>query len=288
MASRRAIKLLKIKTRNKTVAREKKSTGINRSMRRQSMNDIMNKLKQPKRKTRKVLRQLPKKSTQQEKTEQTLLKDHPQQEQPQSQKEQLQSQQEQPQPQKLRMGSQNFYYSIPDSLKHTQLEFFEDESTKTHIKLEDALKNYGIILDTNREELKENLKDFKNKCGIFGEEDINGYFANNIVIFTRNPSDSQLTGVCFVNFVKSSRTIYISLICVPSYYTGVGSMIIQRLKTIAEENNLIIELVSILDKYVIKFYKKHGFTAETDISNIDEITDPFEMSYTPIVAKTIG
>jgi hypothetical protein len=176
-----------------------------------------------------------------------------------------------------------FYYSIPASVDTSKITFFKSKETREPTTLQTALGEYDISPDDNRDKLKRDLDYFTNKCGIFSIDEIRKYFENNVAIFTRNQMD-EITGICLVTFVDKAKLIYIAFICVPTTLVrkGLGSMIIERLKNMADTNEANIELLAINEPKTLKFYVKNGFISEnTDITALEDDGEPIEMVYTP-------
>jgi hypothetical protein len=157
-----------------------------------------------------------------------------------------------------------FYFSIPDDYSYRQIKNMDIDIEKIMLLCD--------INKGNRVSLEEGLKTYS--CGIFDEESIDLYKNICISIYIQDNTHTDIKGICFIKiFMK--RELSIDLLCVPPKHKGKGTVLINKIKKIADFINCKIVL-SAIPGGVVKFYKKTGFVIKNDGDGDDEFLDDYE------------
>jgi GNAT superfamily N-acetyltransferase len=153
------------------------------------------------------------------------------------------------------------------------------------------MTNIGTIGDKTIEQLRSDISSIPNFCR---EEtsievaDLKGYIGGGITLYSLN--SETLSGV--INFDINVDKINVSGLCVPGPSTGVGTQLINAVKTFAELNGIKTINLTCYGS-VVDFYTRNGFRIQSqrtvkddsDDDSDDEDYEPktrYDMSYAVI------
>ena len=154
------------------------------------------------------------------------------------------------------------------------------------------MANVGIIGDKTITQLRSDISSIPNFCR---EEtsievtDLKGYIGNGITLYSLN--SGTLSGV--INFDVNVDKITVSGLCVPGPSTGVGTLLINAVKTFAQSNGIKTVKLTCYNS-VVDFYTRNGFRIESQRTVRDDSDDEdsdddeyeaktrYDMSYTVI------
>ena len=150
-----------------------------------------------------------------------------------------------------------------------------------------SIKEVFLMFNINEGErikFEKDLEKYYDLCGIFDKDDIIKYKNNYICIYITD-SNNDIIGVCFITIFQEKQ-ITISLLCVPLKYKGGGTILMNKIKEIADFLNCKITLYAIPG--VVRFYKKTGFIIKDEDPTIDYENEYYneltEMEYIPKTA----
>lgn len=133
-------------------------------------------------------------------------------------------------------------------------------------------------------ELKEVIRSRRDFCRdekSIRKQDLYGYLSSGITFYALN--GEEVSGI--LNF-DMNPSIYIYGLCVPPPSTGIGTALVNAVKTFARSNSIREINLTCYDAGVADFYIRNGFkiTSESEVENDsdsddDEEKTKYEMSY---------
>jgi GNAT superfamily N-acetyltransferase len=155
------------------------------------------------------------------------------------------------------------------------------------------MTNVGIVGDKTIEQLRSEISSISNFCReetSIEVDDLKGYIGDGITLYSL--TSGALSGV--INFDVNVDKITVSGLCVPGPSTGVGTQLINAVKTFAELNRIKTVNLTCYNS-VVNFYEKNGFRIQnqrtvkddSDDDSDDEDYEPktrYDMSYTVLAS----